>query len=355
MIHKYLGQQGRALLHYGPITNIGVGAGLAIAAGATAVGGVASSVIGSNAASSAAAAQEAAANNATATQYNEYQQQLALQQPWINAGQGALQWLQGPGATAPGAPTLQQYQTAAQANGGQTAPTYNPLNPQTFAQTPQSQYLQQQATQAAQNQASATGMQLSGAQLQQLQQNATGLASQDYNTAFTQNLQNYNTQLGAYQQNFQNANTSTGLANQVAQQNYGNLFQQQQFNINELQSLAGLGQTATDNAASAAGAYGNAAASNIIGAGNAAAAGTVGSANAITGGLNSALGGIGSGFTLNSILNNSNNLAYGATANQASSDAASYSSPSYALTDGSYSDGTGGGYGLSGNASALYQ
>jgi hypothetical protein len=296
--------------------------------GSAVVGAVGSTVASSNSASAseqAANTQAAAAGNATAVQYGEFQQQLQMQQPWINAGQTALSALQSGQFTAPtsqgqignanlnqnipGAPGLQNAPTAAQANNGQAAPVYNPLNAQTFNRTPQSLYLQQQATQAAQNQASATGMQLSGAQLQALQSNAVGLASQDYNTAFGQNLQNYNTGLNAYQQNYANANTAFTNQNQVAQQNFGNqltsiaaqnqyaqqvlqnynqatqqnfqnAFNSNQFNANLQQSLAGQGQTATNYAGNAAGAYGSAAASNIIGAGNAQAAGQVGAANA---------------------------------------------------------------------------
>jgi len=244
-------------------------------AAAGAIGGAAISSSGSQ---SAADTQAAASESANALQYQEFQQQLQLQQPWINAGQQALSQLTGSYINA--APT------AASANQGQAAPTYTPLNAATFQQTPQSQYLQQKATQAAQNQASATGMQLSGAQLQALQSNAAGLASQDYNTAYAQNLQNYQAQLGAYQQNFANAQATYGL------------------NLNQLQSLAGQGQTASNAATGAAGAYGSAAGANIIGAGNAQAAGQVGSSNAISSGLSSAAGSIGGAYSLSNMLGN---------------------------------------------------
>lgn len=57
------------------------------------------------------------------------------------------------------------------------------------------------------------------------------------------------------------------------------------FTLNALQSMAGVGQSATNQAGAAAGQFGQQIGSNIIGAGNAAAAGQVGTANALTGGI----------------------------------------------------------------------
>lgn len=70
-------------------------------------------------------------------------------------------------------------------------------------------------------------------------------------------------------------------------QEYGAAFNRYKSNqgdrFNRLAAVAGIGQTATNQVSNAAGAYGSAVGSNIIGAGNARAAGQVGGANAITG------------------------------------------------------------------------
>lgn len=69
-----------------------------------------------------------------------------------------------------------------------------------------------------------------------------------------------------------------------ASQEFNNSFNRFNINrgakLNTLQSLAGIGQTATNQTAGAAGAFGQQLGSNIMGAGNAQAAGQVGSANA---------------------------------------------------------------------------
>jgi hypothetical protein len=81
-----------------------------------------------------------------------------------------------------------------------------------------------------------------------------------------------------------------------ASNEYANAFNRYQTNrsnqLQPLQSLMGVGQTATNATSNAAGAYGAAAGSNALQAGNALASGAVGSANA----WNSALGGVGKAF-----------------------------------------------------------
>jgi len=110
--------------------------------------------------------------------------------------------------------------------------------------------------------------------------------------------QEYGQQMGS--QEYQNA-FNRYQANRAAQaQEYGNAFNRFQTErtntLAPLQSLAGVGQSATQQAQQAAqnyatgasgalGNYGNAAASNIIGAGNARASGYVGGANAASSAL----------------------------------------------------------------------
>lgn len=81
-----------------------------------------------------------------------------------------------------------------------------------------------------------------------------------------------------------------------ASNEYANAFNRYQTNrsnqLQPLQSLMGVGQTATNATSNAAGAYGAAAGSNALQAGNALASGQVGSANA----WNSAIGGAAKAF-----------------------------------------------------------
>jgi hypothetical protein len=75
----------------------------------------------------------------------------------------------------------------------------------------------------------------------------------------------------------------------LASQEYGNANARytanRGFKLNALQSLAGVGQSATNQMGAAAGAFGSQMGSNIIGAGNAQAAGRVGAANALNGAI----------------------------------------------------------------------
>jgi len=89
----------------------------------------------------------------------------------------------------------------------------------------------------------------------------------------------------------------------LGSQEYGNAFNRFQTNrsnkLNPLQSLAGVGQTATNQVAGAAGEYGRGAGETIQGAGDARASGYVGRANA----WNSALGTGVNNWTQNRLLN----------------------------------------------------
>jgi hypothetical protein len=130
--------------------------------------------------------------------------------------------------------------------------------------------------------AAARGGLLSGATLKGAQQYGQGLASQEYQNAFNR-----------YQ------------ANRAQQaQEYGNAFNRFQTErtntLAPLQSLAGVGQSASQQAQQASqnyatggtntlGAFGAAQAGNIIGAGNARASGYVGGANALSSGLGQGL------------------------------------------------------------------
>lgn len=130
-------------------------------------------------------------------------QAQGTQQPFLNAGTGAIgdyqSWLK-----------------------GQQDPSkfINNLMGQ-YKESPYAQYLQQQSMRAGQNAASASGLTGSTPLMQQLQQNAGNIASQDQNQ-WLQNVLGINTQYGQGQQNLMSggqnaANSLTNLFNQMAQ------------------------------------------------------------------------------------------------------------------------------------------
>ena len=137
--------------------------------------------------------------------------------------------------------------------------------------------------------------------------------------------QEYGQQMGS--QEYQNA-FNRYQANRAAQaQEYGNAFNRFQTErtntLAPLQSLAGVGQSATQQAQQAAqnyatgasgalGNYGNAAASNIIGAGNARASGYIGGANALSSGVGQGINFYQNRNLMNQLQNNSLRSQYGA-------------------------------------------
>lgn len=308
------------------------------AAGAAAIGGIGAAVIGSQGAQSAAQTQANAANQAGQVQQNMFNKTQQNLSPYMQTGGAANQVLQGqlgisagtnggpatfdpnaplsrsmPGFTSQGAFSAPGFQAGPAFN----APQYNPLTAQTFQQGPGYQYELQQQQQAIQNSAAASGGAIGGNTLMALQQNAQGLASQDwfkanalnqssFQTGFDAslagwqanqgaNVQNYNTQfnsaLSGYQEN-QSAGVQDYNTNYDA--NRGN----QNYLLSALNGQAGSGQ----NAAAQLGGFGQQSASAqgdyLTQAGNATAAGQIGTSNAIGNGLGGALNTFG-GYAMN--------------------------------------------------------
>lgn len=207
---------------------------------------VASSVVGGamagDAAEDAANTQAASADKATALQKEMFDKQVELQEPFRQAGltgQNRLMELLGLG----GNKNAQGYGSAMR-NFGMSD----------FQADPGYQWRLQQGQQALERSAAARGGLLSGRAAKDMTNYAQGAASQEYGNAF-------------------------------------NRFQTNRSNkLNPLQSLAGQAQTATNQIASDAGAYGTNAGNTMMQAGNARASGYVGGANAlnqgISGGIN---------------------------------------------------------------------
>ncbi len=210
-------------------------------AGAVVVGSVVSGV----AANSAAGKQEDAANNANTTQYNMYNQNVAREQPFVDAGTGAssrLSELLGIG----GNKNASGYGSFAKSFTGQDY-----LN----NQDPGYQFQLQQGSQALRNADTPGVGALSGPALKDLINFNQGMASTGYQSAFDRYMSQQNAVFG------------------------------------RLSDIANRGQNAASQVGQQGTTTGQGIAQNTIGAGNAAAAGTIGLGNAISGGA-STLGGL---------------------------------------------------------------
>jgi len=199
---------------------------------------VASAAIGAYSSNKAAGAQTSAANRATDAQTAMFERQVELQEPFREAGlkgQNRLLEYLGLGGDV-NAPGYGKYATAE-------------FGMDKFQADPGYAFRMSEGMKALERSAAARGGLLSGANLKNTQRFGQDLASQEYQNAFNR---------------FQTQRTNT---------------------LNPFASLAGVAQSSANTLGTQAGQYGNAMASNIIGAGNAQASGYMGQANAISGGV----------------------------------------------------------------------
>lgn len=203
----------------------------------------------SSAAKKAAETQASTGNAAIDLQRQEFLQQQANQQPWLDAGKASLGKLMegiqngtfGPGSIAPfAAPTADQARA-----------------------TPGYQFTRDEGNRGVLAAASAGGRSLSGGTLKALDRYNTGLADSTYGDTFQRALQTYQAQLTGQSQNY-----------------------------NELAGIANTGQTAVQNINAAGGQSATNIGNLMTGIGNAQAAGTIGSANAWNQGISGATNGI---------------------------------------------------------------
>lgn len=180
---------------------IGVGGAALIGAGVAAAGGITAAEISSNSAGNAADKQQSSANYATQVQQQEFQQQQANQQPWLNAGSNALSQMQNP--------SFQQNFTAAD-----------------FQQDPGYQFDLQQGQQALERSAAAKGGLQSGGFMKGMAQYTQGMASNEYQNAYNRFQQNKTTnfnQLASIAGLGQTANGQLGQAGQNMASNVGGI------------------------------------------------------------------------------------------------------------------------------------
>jgi hypothetical protein len=200
----------------------------------------ASAAIGYVSSQKASNAQQSAANRATDAQTGMFERQVELQAPFREAGlkgQNRLLELLG----------LSEDKTA-QGFGKYASAEFTP---EMFSQgrDPGYAFRMAEGMKALERSAASRGGLLSGSNLKNTQRFGQNLASQEYQNAFNR---------------YQAERTGT---------------------LNPYASLAGVAQSSANTLGTQAGQYGNAMASNIIGAGNAQASGYMGGANAIAGGV----------------------------------------------------------------------
>ena len=186
---------------------------------------VGSSLIGSSASKKAASTQADAANRAADLQMQQFERQVELQEPWRQAGITALNKLT-PLATE-----------------------YTPFGMQQFQQDPGYAFRMQEGMKALERSAAARGGLLSGSMLKGAQRYGQDLASQEYMNAFNRYQAERNARL------------------------------------NPLQSLAGIGQTATNQLGQAGQTMAGNVGQAMGAAAQARASGYVGGANALSQGL----------------------------------------------------------------------
>lgn len=205
-----------------------IGTGTAILAGSLGAG-----LLGASASRSAASTQADAANRAADLQYKQWQESVALQKPWLTAGEGALNRL-----------------SAGLAKGGEFGTPFSQTN---WQQDPGYGFRMSEGLKALDRQAAARGGLISGAALKAAQRYGQDYGSQEYQNAFNR------------------------------------YYTERQNMLNPLQSMAGVGQTTAQNI----GAAGTQMAQNVgeaqAAAAQARASGYTGAANALTGSLNTGL------------------------------------------------------------------
>lgn len=193
-------------------------------AGWTAAAIVGGAAIGASASRRAAKEQAAATRESTAAQERMFERQVALQEPFRQAGVNAL-------------PELI------------AASRYEPFTMAKFQADPGYGFRLKEGLRALENSAAARGGLLSGNQMRGVTQFGQELGSQEFTNAFNR-----------YQ------------AERAAR-------------LNPLQSLTGMGQTTAQNLAGQAGQFGQAQAANAAAMGNIRASGYMNTANALTGAL----------------------------------------------------------------------
>jgi hypothetical protein len=241
-----------------------------VAAAGAVVGGYLSSQGSQNAANTQAQSGQAA----IAGQQQMLASQQAIQQPYVAAGQTALQQLLA--GTAPGGQFTQQFAM-------KDLPTASPY---VAGESQAQQFATKEALAAMQSQMAVGGQGLSSNAIV-----GAGKLAGDIGSQYEQ--QGYNQWLQSNQTNFNQALAGQQQAQSVFQMNQNNA-------LNPLQNIASMGQASASGQAANVGSAGQNIANLQTGIGNAQAAGQVGSANALGGATSS----VGQYMMLQNLMNN---------------------------------------------------
>ena len=185
---------------------------------------IGSALLGSSSSRRAASTQAESADRAGELQREQFERQVELQEPFRQVGLRALNKLEG-------------------------AAEYTPFGMAQFQQDPGYAFRMSEGMKGIERSAAARGGLLSGATLKGIQRYGQDLGSQEYTNAFNR----YQTERNA--------------------------------RLNPLQSLAGIGQTSTNQLVAGGQNYANAAGEAMGAAGQARASGYMGSANSLSGAL----------------------------------------------------------------------
>ena len=232
---------------------------------------IGSALIGSSAASSAADTQAAAAEKAgdlslqvaerqIASQEKQFATQAALQEPWRQAGIGALNKLQ-------------------------SAVDYTPFGTAQFEADPGYAFRLSEGQKALERQAAMRGGLISGSALKAATRYGQDMGSQEYQNAFNRYQAERSAKLGPLQSLAGVGQTAT-------------------------QALGAAGESMTSGSNAALGAYGSQAGAALGAAGQARASGYTGGANALAGGAASLAGMYGQNQLLNRMFPASGGMAY---------------------------------------------
>lgn len=261
------------------------------------IGAVGGALLSSKASGKAADQQSDAANRASGISEAQYQQTRQDNMPWRGVGLGALGGLaQGlginaPAAGMPGAPTGETYEQVRARLTPKFRGNYggNGIDDAGLDQAAQQEFQNIQSQQQVQQGANSTGV-------------GFGDFNRDFTQADFQKDPGYDFRLNQGLDAVQGSRAARGsmlsgatlkalsdYGSDYASSEYGKAYDR--FNndrtqrFNRLATVAGIGQTATNNVGTAGALNSANASSNAIGSGNAQAAGTIGQANALTGGL----------------------------------------------------------------------
>jgi hypothetical protein len=186
-----------------------------------------------------AAKQQAAATESTnALMQQQYEQTRKDQEPWRVAGEKALQTIQ----------STPDFQFSAQDFEAMKDPAY--------------EFRMEEGVNALDRSAASRGRLLSGAQDRAVTRYGSNLASQEYTNAFNRQLATYQQNLGTQQSLAGVGQTATNLTSQAGQQTAANMAQ------NTMQSTAAQNALAMSGAQTTANMYGNIAQSVNQGMGN---------------------------------------------------------------------------------------